>query len=349
MESAVEKNHVRAVARAIPAFRALAGVALAVLGCAVLAGCDKATKPKPVKYNIYLGASKFDTVNVDSFWGWIYAYDADSLNLVDSISMTQIDPTRRSFFPDELAVSPDGRWLYVLGASQYSIPATLWKIDARTKQAMWSRPGFDDTKLISVQVLQNGALLLVADTVFRTEDGSMVRTLPDSLFALWGPVAGTRVAATQGSIVRAIDIVTGEVSGEYVAHLASDVPLWEITTARLHPDGRRVLAVGISGGFWLVVGDLETGQTLFQYRLNFAFGEIAISNDGNLAVVTDPGGIIWGEYGRVYVVDLQTLSVSIPAPLLNCSTGTGQPKYVSCLGIAGLRPLPNLIGTVRDR
>jgi hypothetical protein len=324
-ENTFEKNHVRAVARAESVLRAVAGMALALLVCAGLAGCDKATKPKPVKYNIYMGASMFDTVNVDSFWGWIYVYDADSLNLIDSISLTLIDPTRRSMFADELAISPDGRWLYILGASQYSIPATLWKIDAQTKQAVWSRPGFDDTRLLSVRVLQNGALLLVADTVFRAEDGSMVRTLPDSLHTMWGPVSGTKVAATvrsrpqegYDSIISVIDVVTGEVSGRFVAHLTSGVPLEHFYTARLHPDGRRVLAVGVYRSdyyCWFVVGDMETGQTLYEYRLDHPFGEIAISNDGLRAAVTDPGGLAWGEYGRVYVVDLQALSVTIPTP-----------------------------------
>jgi WD40 repeat protein len=322
MEITFEKNHVRAVAQAGPVLRAVAGMALALLVCASLAGCDKATKHKPVKYNIYLGASMYDTSGAGSFWGWIYAYDADSLDLVDSINLNLIDPTGRSSFVDEMAVSPDGRWLYVLAASPKPEPSTLWKLDARTKQAVWSRPGWDDTKRTLVRVLQNGALLLVGDTVFRSEDGSVLRTAPDSLFALWGPASGTKVAATvrsgpgieDGSIVRVVDVLTGEVSGRYAAHLESGAILHWVTTARLHPDGRRVLAVGISGGFWLVVGDLETGQTLFQYRLNNEFGYIAISDDGLLAAVTDASAMPEAARGRVYVVDLQTLSVTIPTP-----------------------------------
>jgi WD40 repeat protein len=325
MENTVKKNHVRVVARAIPVFRALAGVALALLAFASLAGCDKATKHKPVKYNIYLGASMYDTSGAGSFWGWIYAYDADSLDLVDSINLNLIDPTGRSSFVDEMAVSPDGRWLYVLAASRRPEPSTLWKLDAGTKQAVWSRPGWDDTKRTLVRVLQNGALLLVGDTVFQAEDGRVVRTLPDSLLTMWGPVSGTKVAATvrsrpqegYDSIISVIDVVTGEVSGRYVARLTSGVPLEHFYTARLHPDGRRVLAVGVYRSdyyCWFVLGDLETGQTLFQYRLNYPFGDIALSADGLLAAVTDPGVISISEYGRVYIVDLQTLSVTVPTP-----------------------------------
>ena len=300
------------------------GLVLAV-GYLLLTGCSKSTKPKPVKYNIYMGASMYDSVNVDSFWGWIYAYDADSLNLVDSISLNLIDPTHRSLFADELGVSPDGRWLYVLAASPKPEPSTLWKLDARTKQAVWSRPGFDDSRKMLVRVLQNGALLLVGDSVFRAEDGSVVKALHDSLLTMWGPVSGTKVAAVvrsrpqegYDSIISVIDVVTGEVSGRYVARLTSGVPLEHFYTARLHPDGRRVLAVGVYRSdyyCWLVVGDLETGQTLFEYRINHPFGEIAISNDGMLAAVTDPGAISIGEYGRVYIVDLKTLSVTKPTP-----------------------------------
>jgi hypothetical protein len=300
----------------------VAALTLAVL--ASLACCDKATKHKPVKHNIYFGGMHISAYTGDSTYGWIYVYDADSLSLIDSISLNLLDPTPRAF-TDELAVSPDGRWLYVLAASEYTMPSTLWKIDARTKQAVWSRSGFDDMKWLPIRVLQNGALLLVGDTVFRAEDGSVVRTLPDSLLTLWGPVSGTKVAAIvrsgpqteNGSIVGAIDVVTGELSGRYVGHLASDVPFQRITTARLHPDGRRVLAVGVYGSYyncWFVVGDMETGQTLFQHRINYPFGDIAISNDGLRAAVTDPGAASRGELGRVYVVDLQTLSVTIPNP-----------------------------------
>jgi hypothetical protein len=319
METTFEKNPVRAVARAGPVLRTVAGVALALLVCASLAGCDKATKPKPVKYNIYLGGMHESAYTGDSSYGWIYVYDADSLSLIDSISLNHLDPTPRAF-TDELAVSPDGRWLYVLAASEYSIPATLWKLDARTKQAVWSRPGFDDTRLLSVRVLQNGALLLVGDTVFRAEDGSVVRTLPDSLHTMWGPASGTKVVAivlsrspAENGAIRAVDVATGEVSGRYVAHLSSGEALFEVYTARLHPDGKCVLAVGLHQGYWFVVGDLETGQTLFQYRLNGGFGEVAISDDGMLAAVTDPGSRLIGGPGRVHVVDLRTLSVTIPS------------------------------------
>ena len=325
MRNTFEKNHVRVVAHAIPVFRALAVMALALLAFANLAGCDKATKPKPVKHNIYFGGMHISAYTGDSTYGWIYVYDADSLNLIDSINLNLIDPTSQADLTDELVVSPDGRWLYVLAASEHSIPSTLWKIDARTKQAVWSRPGFDDTKWLPIRVLRNGALLLVGDSVFRAEDGSVVRTLPDSLLTLWGPVSGTKVAATvrsqpqegYDSIISLIDVVTGEVSGRFVAHLTSGVPLEHFYTARLHPDGRRVLAVGVYRSdyyCWFVVGDLETGQTLYEYRLNHPFGEIAISNDGVLAAVTDPGAIYLGELGRVYIVDLQTLSVTIPPP-----------------------------------
>ena len=98
-----------------------------------------------------------------------------------------------------------------------------------------------------------------------------------------------------------------------MARLLSGDRLFDIHVARLHPDGRRALAVGVSYGYWLVVGDMETDQTLFQYRLNGQFGEIAISDDGMLAAVTDPGSRLIGEPGRVHIVDLRTLSVTLPS------------------------------------
>ncbi len=53
-----------------------------------LLGCSKATKPKEVKYNLYVGATRYGGIE-DSTYSRIYIYDADvadSLNLIDSIA-----------------------------------------------------------------------------------------------------------------------------------------------------------------------------------------------------------------------------------------------------------------------
>ena len=66
--------------------------------------------------------------------------------------------------------------------------------------------------------------------------------------------------------------------------------MMDVYTARLHPDGKRVLVIGLDpwAGAWFMIGDVETGETLLRYPLRSPFGETAISEDGLLAVVTDP-------------------------------------------------------------
>ncbi len=286
---------------------------LALLSVVVLAvyftGCGDPTKPKDVKYNLYVGATHLATSPEDSSFNRIYIYDADSLTLLDSIW--------QAHFTWQLDVAPDGRWLYVTDFTSYRTNPTVWKIDAHTKQVIWSR-----SDIWGVRCIANGTLLLAGRDVLRADDGSFVRHLSDSLYPAWGPVSGTKIAAightanpegASEQIVRVIDVTTGEVSGGYVPHLSVGITLEGIFTARLHPDGRRVLAIGAYGSVfnsWFVVGDVVTGQTLFEYRIQYPHGEITITEDGNLAAFTDPGTPSFGEVGIPYVVDLRIYRVT---------------------------------------
>jgi DNA-binding beta-propeller fold protein YncE len=291
----------------------------AIVLLASLLGCDKATRPKDVRYNLYVGATHLATSPEDSSFNRIYIYDADSLTLLDSIW--------QAHFTENLAVSPDGQWLYVLDFTTQSVPRMLWRIDARTKQVAWSRSDFGGGGGYAyIRLLRDGALLLVGNTVVRPEDGSAVRTFTDSMFAMWGPVPRTKVAAIvrgqplwhgNDSLVKVLDVATGELSGYFVPHLKSGVALQEIYTVRLHPDGKRVLAIGVYGSVynsWFVVGDVVTGQTLFEYQISYPHGEIAISSDGNLAAFTDPGTPSFGEGGIPRMIDLRTYRVTEPPP-----------------------------------
>jgi hypothetical protein len=123
MEHTVEKNPLQAVARAGPVLRAVAGVALAVFACAVLPGCDKAIKPKEVKYNIYFAGSWYQGRSGDDYIysRHLYVYDADSLTLRDSIPI----PNQAV----NLEVSPDGHGLYAWCVSWSSYESNLIKID----------------------------------------------------------------------------------------------------------------------------------------------------------------------------------------------------------------------------
>ncbi len=276
--------------------------------------CSGPSKPKDVKYNLYVGATHFYASPEDSSFNRIYIYDADSLTLLDSIW--------QAHYAQDVAVSPDGRWLFVLDFTLTHGPRTLWKINAQTRQVAWSRSGRSGR----LRFQDNGGVLLAGNDVLDPEDGSILRHLSDSLVVLWGPGSGTKVAATvrgslteygYDSVVTAVDVTSGERSGRFVAHLPSGLPLDHFFTARLHPDQRRVLAIGVLGSVynsWFVVGDLLTGQTLFTYRINFPRGEIAINSDSSLAVFTDPGVQGFGESGIPYLIDLRTYGVITPPP-----------------------------------
>jgi hypothetical protein len=97
----------------------------AIVLLASLLGCEKATKPKDVRYNLYVGATHLATSPEDSSFNRIYIYNADSLTLLDSIW--------QAHFTEYLDASPDGQWLYVTGFISEWTPRAVLKINARTK------------------------------------------------------------------------------------------------------------------------------------------------------------------------------------------------------------------------
>jgi hypothetical protein len=311
MEHTTEKNPVRPVARAGPVLGAVTGAVLAVLGCAVLIGCSKPTKPKDVKYNIYISVAGYRDGTSATRFDQLFVYDADSLTLRDSI------PLRTMAM--ELEVSPDGRWLYAQCTSWGPTPGGLYKIDALTKQVAWSIPGnglitpLDGGRLLTREVW-GGTDVIDAAT------GDAITRLPFDVRILKGPPNGTRVAAIvpadtidlfRDTLVTVFDVKSGETYGHYVPRLSTGEALEMIYTARLHQDGKRVMVIGLYGYIkycWFMIGDVETGETLLRHRLYSPFGEIAISEDGALAVASDPSQPLIGESRTaVEFFDLNTM------------------------------------------
>ncbi len=256
-------------------------VLVAAAACLLIAGCGKSTKPNEVKYNIYRGVSHR-----------IFIYDADSLALLDSIVRQQ--------YPEILAASPDGRSLYVVDREDRYSYAALSKIDIESKQVVWRRDSLGG----HLQFLSHGKELLSGANVLRPEDGTVIRHLPGSSSGMFGPSTGNLVASIKDSVVTIIDASTGESRGWMVPHLSNRMALLP-RYARLHPDGRRVLILGLA---WFVIGDMVTGQTLYESPLTVSSveGEVGISNDGSVAVVTEPPGMLGMEYA-LSVIDLDRM------------------------------------------
>ncbi len=312
--------------RALNAIRALAlSLPLGVALLGVVGGChDKGTDPAPVKYSVYVGATTWiDDKQTDL----IYVLDADSLGIHDSIPQPH--------YVDELAVSPDGRSMYVM---EYVTPGdedTLRKIDIRTRATVWARwhplvpgKGYGGPLFL----LDEGRLLFFDQELIQTSDGALIRELEDSVWAGTGPIAGTEIAcwtldSSNGgpfaeSVVRAIDLKNGVFRGWYRPRLSSGFVLHTIR-ACLHPDGHRVCCAGAyhsSQNVWFVVGDLETGETLFEYQLMRGRGDIVITADGSKAVEGDhpvPGML---EGGRALdIFDLNDLTLLKKFEGIECS------------------------------
>lgn len=279
-----------------------------------LSGCkDKGTDPEPVKYNVYVGAT---TWIGDEQKDWIYVLDADSLGVLDSIPQPN--------YVNELAVSPDGHYLYVLEYDMYD-EDTLRKIDCQTRTTVWARwhplppqGGYGGPMFL----VDQGRALFFDRELVRTSDGALIRVLEDSIAAGTGPTRGTEIAcwtldSSNGgpfpeSIVRAVDLTNGELRGSYRPRLSSGAVLLTIR-ACLHPDGRRVSCAGLyqsSHNVWFVIGDLETGETLLEHQLSRGRGDVVVSPDGSTAVEADHPvpGMLEGDYA-LYVFDITNLTL----------------------------------------
>ena len=287
---------------------ATACVLALVLGCS---SDESPFTPRSVHYNIYAAGSWYGYAQTDS--STMYIYDADSLTLIDSLVFPHI--------ADEAVASPDGRYLYILFWPYYDagLRRYIAKLDLASRSILWSTEVQSGTTL--PRLLDNGRLLVCDPEVIDPETGRVLRRMDDSVFDGWrlanGSSTGTEVAAILqdtvphrgwDSAVVAIDVLTGERRGWFVPRIGPGQPPLGLGYARLHPDGRRVLCSGAVydvQNAWFVVGDLNTGEQLLSARLSTPSSEIAISEDGTLAVVVDQASPGFG-YGwpAVYVYDL---------------------------------------------
>ncbi len=262
---------------------------VAMLGCIaavgvslLLTGCSKSSKPKPVRYNIYIGNTQTDQM---------YILDSDSLTVRDSI------PGLGSSL--DMLVSPDGQWLYVSRSSPLDANPLL-KVNSQTRQQSAARPGGGSQKL---GMLKNGEVILWGNGYFYGGTLSATtlsdeRRSNDSLRWRDGPGAGMRIAVgfhpggLEGpSLIRVLDLQTGELTGSYVPHMQSGEQVGAYQVMLLS-DNRRVIVAGPSlSGCCVLVGDVTNGETLLQFDREGCNGEIAISPDGAFAAISDPSYI----------------------------------------------------------
>lgn len=288
-----------------------------ITGLALLTGgCGKKVTPpgpdpKPVPYNIYAAAMN-PGVHPTERYGQFYIYDADSLTLLDTIPL-----------PDHLmawtaVVSSDGRWLYAACNRQIAPPGGfIVKIDLNAHTVAWIQPTVNNWADERIRLLEDEQLLLGLPDVHDAVTGVFLHRLEHVGSTAWkpsGPLVGEEVAgittdsATGGlSVIQAVNVLTGQFRGRFVARVGEEEHYLALNEAALHPDGRRVLAVGNRPwlGAWFVVGDLITGEVLFTHELSHEWSELDINQDGTLAAVAVSANWFFGIGSpAVYVFDL---------------------------------------------
>lgn len=269
VENTVKRNHVRAVARAIPVFRALAGVALVVLVCVVLAGCDRATKHEPVSYDVVFAD--------DGISRSLFIADPESNVVVDSIP--NVGHVIQS------AVSPDGLWLYLFVGTDGHHQGGIYKIDLRARsQAAYLPIGGGLALIDSGKTLVMGgnfdSLYFIDTESFRVRE-----TRPRSI---WGPSGRLDASILVGPAVPPGLNQTLAVY-DYSADTYETVPIsggYGIYETFVHPDKRRVFVVGTAGQLFVV--DIITQEVVALWRLHSPFARVVFSPTGDTAYISNP-------------------------------------------------------------
>lgn len=326
------------------------------VGLCALSCTDKGNGPggdsEPTEYNLYY-ATLDERHYEDGSWEYVhyvYVFDGADMSLRDSISPAS--------YVIHIEPSLDGRTLYLSrGGIRPSDQAGLDKFDALTREVLWTRPYRRDlgqTTNPTPYLLKGGELIHYQSFLLSTADGSEVGSVPESLAVLGDhpalPGGGEILVIVRDDPERRIrlyNIETGEVHGNWSPRLGRDSSvLLHITTATLHPDQRRVLAVGEyqdSRNAWFVLGDLETGGTLVDFYVGNPDGEIAIDPERNLAIITGPSD----PFGYVpQVLRLVDLTTGQPLHTLTSEDGyiTGQACINRCTGKVLTGPSTNLGG-----
>jgi len=338
METTVEKNHVRPVARAGPVLRALAGVALAILACEVLPGCNKGTDPKPLpKYLLYAA-----TTASGSSEGWVAVIDCATDSVIDSIS--------RGFQSEPgIVASPDGKYFAVLGSGR---PPEIFDAVTRTQIKYLSSPSIGPLFLPSARIVLSPG-----------PDSTLVYDIPGfNLKEVWPrPQWDIEPVGSLGRFASAkptrpdpypVEFVIFNPDGSpidsFVISPDSDT-LQVAPTFTFSPDGTRFYGVafkGFRGG--LACYDLISHTLLFFQRTNYSFRHCRVSPDGQEVWTTDPGdlhGFSPDHLGSIYVYDAFTGmlkdSVSVYYPGFNRTLmpwnirflPNSEKVYINCVGL----------------
>lgn len=284
---------------------------LSLIGLGLCVNCakERVVNPTPRQTRIYAGGhfdltSSTPSVPVDV----IYSLETESLSKVDSILFDA--------YLIGMASSLDGMTLFVEVSDYPAGSDRVIALDASTHDLLWSFLGGQ-----LGTILDSGrTVLLFADEpstlVVDASTGTVQQEFGDSLEFFTGEYGSSvTVVSLRGEQewrLRAFDTRSSQMFGGYTPRLRNG-DLVDVRFAVLHRDGTKVLSIGRRSratDSWFVVGDIYSDSTLLDHRMIYSEGEIAVSADGNWAVVTDPSNEFDESQKSLAVIDLAQMTVA---------------------------------------
>jgi len=236
-----------------------------------------------------------------------HAY-AGGLGTVSVIDTTSNTVTATISVPDagRLAITPDGRYVYVVGGSN-----SVWVIDTASNTVTATIPVGKEP--FDVAISRDGIYAYVADassdalSVINTASNTVIATIPVGIFP-------TGVAVSpDGLYVYVTNATTNDVS---VIDTATDTVTATITTGSgafavaVSPDGRHAYVANLNAGSVSVIDTASNTVTATLTVGSHPF-DVAFAPDGRYAYVTD------GDSDGVSVINTASNTVIATVPLVS--------------------------------
>lgn len=287
----------------------LLALALGGMVAAGAGGCTKERGLEPIDSGVAAAFVSIYTYINGDFFSQLYAYDPDTITLLDSFPVAALD-VFASHAPTEIVVT-----LMDPVHGDFALRVAAINTETGAERHISSNVGWATTISGGALIVQGRASQDDASVV-DTRTGNLVNVIPGARwFGASNSVSDGMVFTSLGNPATGVDDTllvlvnarTGDTNGLFSPRLSNGRAI-EIYRTTLHPDGHSVVLTGYApgAGSCAVLGDMSTGQTLMASKLTHLSGDIAISPNGYLAAVSDAGDSFWGGPRYVDLFDLQS-------------------------------------------